>query len=753
MTVESADDGDLRMDMGAVLGAIGRRLPRIILVSVLALVATYAVVSFMPRMYQSSASILVENRDNTYTRAVNDTTVGPSPSSAGTISSQIQLIESRDTLLPVIEQEKLASVPEFNGTGKSPLSGLFGFLQKKSKADVEDIVLQNLDQRMTVVRERDSSIITVLVKSENPNLAARLANAIAEAAVARRADLSLSDTADASKWLNTEIVTLRKNVNAAEDKVANFKVKNDLFTGTNDTSLIKQQLSDVSNQITAAKERESQAQSRAELIRSLLKAGQPIDGVSDVRNSVTIQQLTQTRATLASQRAQLLATLLPNHPSVRAVEAQIKEVDRQIGVEGRRVAGSLEAEAKVEADLASSLEAELSRIKQASATATKQGVTLDELQREATAERTLLESYLGRYRDATSRARANAVLPDIRILTYAAPSDKAVSPRTGFILLAVAVVALALQVGGILFAELVSGRALVDRRELDERRLKPKPATTTRRPKVASGNAKPVVAQQPTPPGPEARRERKGLRAWFSSHASTVGTALTSEEPPVIFPESVAAPAPVQTKANVAGPELAVASESGENKPRITNPLDLGNLSADLALGRARIVVLVGLGDDRGVDAMAERLVRDALHRELSIVKVNAGNGPVSHEVGISDLNAGTASFGDVVQKGGHEGLAEVPWGTLGALAPRSTRPLTLIEALSDIYEAVVILAGKAGAEGTLAAFAGLSCRVVLVSHGEPDLAEADKARAEVEALGFDTIQVIAAPERQTEVA
>ncbi len=151
--------------------------------------------------------------------------------------------------------------------------------------------------------------------------------------------------------------------------------------------------------------------------------------------------------------------------------------------------------------------------------------------------------------------------------------------------------------------------------------------------------------------------------------------------------------------------------------------------------------------------AVAERLVADALHRGLSVVQVDAGSGRPSTAPGITDLTAEQASFGDVVHKVSSDGLAEVPWGQLQTMDRRSTRPMTLIEALSDIYEVVVVSTGRIGMASSLPMFAGAKCRLVLVANGEPDAGLADDARADAEALGFEAVQIIAAPELQAEVA
>src|SRR5690606_37943567 len=118
-------------------------------------------------------------------------------------------------------------------------------------------------------------IITIVVRSENPDLAARLANAIAEAHVARLTGLVIEDTADASQWLSDEIDKLRTLVSDAEARVAAYRVENDLFVGSNNTSLLDQQLSEIARQITEAQQRRSAVESRANVLTALIQAGQP----------------------------------------------------------------------------------------------------------------------------------------------------------------------------------------------------------------------------------------------------------------------------------------------------------------------------------------------------------------------------------------------------------------------------------------------------------------------------------------------
>ncbi|ODT67683.1 MAG: hypothetical protein ABS75_23215 [Pelagibacterium sp. SCN 63-23] len=780
MSYESPAADDARIDVSALLSAVIRRLPRIVLVTVALLVATFVVLMFQPRLYESSASLLVEPRSNPYVLASNEA-APVSGGEAGVVSSQIELLKSRDTLLAVIDQLDLRSVAEFNGSlaGPSPLAMITQLMGRRSATpnSIDETVLSTLYERLTVVQERDSRIISVLVRSADPQLAAAIANAIANAHVARRAQLSLSDTADASGWLRAEIDRLRVSVQQAESAVADFKVSNDLFTGNNNTSLLDQQLSTVATQITAAQERKNTALSRAALIRGLIERNQPIDGVADVRESVIIQRLSEEKARLQGEHAQRSATLLANHPSIRSLNAQIAELDNQIRVEGNRVASALEAEAQIEANLEASLQADLARAKSTASTATMDNVTLDGLEREAKAQRDLLEAYLLRYNEASSRVETSSALPDVRVVSIAAPSVTPASPKTSLTMLAVGIVSFVLQVGVVIFAELMSGRALasvpqpirpqdeLDTTPFDSAELEPEqrweePEAEVDADAVTLEISEPELLPEPAAalyhqpvaddePDPEAMRNfmralmlDRSARSEDEADAEfTASTAEPSESAAEPELEQEADPAPRFELDN--GPESAAATASGA----AADLLRYSDLVADLVLGRTHLLLLADHGHEQPGRLMAEDLVGDALGKGLSVALIDAGTGVPTENPGLTDLSAGSASFGDVVQRSADHTFAEVTWGQGASIDQSSSRPLTLVEALGDIYEVVVVLTGRVNRRSMLGAFAELGGRIVLVSENDEDMESLDDIRRRLEEAGLARVEITALAE------
>ncbi len=668
-SASGAEKSEESIDASVILRDVVSRLFRIGLVTVLLLAAAYAVLLFVPRLYESRAELLVEPRSTAYTSAASNQNAETYYIDIATVSSQIELIKSRDTILAAIETAALRDEPAFEGWSDSEIVGEIG-------------------DNLVVTQERASRLISVAYRHTDPDLAAKVANAVVQAHVQRRAGQQISDTVDATAWLQQEITRLRQDVVGAERAIADFRVQNDLFTGSNNESLTNQQLSNFSAQITAANERRNAAQSRAQLIRSLLESGQSVGGVSDVQSSAIVQQLSQEMARLQGERAQQAATFLPSHPTIRALDAQIAEIDTQISNEGRRVAQALEAQAQIEADLEQSLQAELERVKVTAGSDTIEGVTLAELEREAAAQRELLNAYLLRFTEASARSDMGSALPDVRVVSEAVPSSSPASPKTSLVLLAVGIAAVLLQVGAVIFSELLSGRALVER---------------------------------------PARRERPDLDQEDPGAAALDDAGVT---------EAPEAPQP-----------LAI---TGHRPPATPIDTEIEALAASV-LARLDRVILVA-SDHNAQESLdfAERLTAAFVDNGQSVAEIDAASGQQGIELGLTDLCAEGAEFGDVVHRGADDRFAFVPWGQGTRLNRNTERVATLVEALSDIYEAIVIVTGRVGMTSSLPLFTGIEGKCVLLSSaGTSNSAEA----REIAALGFSDIRVIATAEPQSEVA
>ena len=75
-------------------------------------------------------------------------------------------------------------------------------------------------------------------------------------------------------------------------------------------------------------------------------SGRSLDAL-DIANSELIRRLSEQRVTLRAQLAEQTSTLLPQHPRIKEMRAQVGDLDQQIRSEGERLARSFENEARV----------------------------------------------------------------------------------------------------------------------------------------------------------------------------------------------------------------------------------------------------------------------------------------------------------------------------------------------------------------------------------------------------------------------
>src|SRR5258707_6664861 len=313
-----SDFGDL--DLRAIGQALNRKRSWIIIPTLLALVLSLAAVNLIPPRYKSEARILIDGRENVFLRPNGERDDQRNAVDPEAVTSQVQLLLSRDLAREIIKKNKLAERPEFDPIlqGLSPvksLMALFGIGRDPFSLTPEERVLDAYFDRYTAYAVDKSRVIVVEFQSRDPELAARVANSIAEGYLVLQQDARQQQAKSAGQWLSGEIENLRKKVAESESRVEDFRSKSSLFVGTNNTTLSNQQIGEINTQLNNARALKSDAESKARVIREMLQSGKPIKA-SEVLNSELTRRLSEQRITLRAQLAEQSSTLLDQHPRI-----------------------------------------------------------------------------------------------------------------------------------------------------------------------------------------------------------------------------------------------------------------------------------------------------------------------------------------------------------------------------------------------------------------------------------------------------
>src|ERR1700710_1502506 len=456
--VAASETGDL--DLHALGQALKRKRGWIIVPTILATILSISAVNMITPRYKSEARILIDGRENVFLRPNGERNDEQRAGlDAEAVTSQVQLLLSRDLARDIIKKNNPADRPEFDPVlqGLSPvksLLALFGIGRDPFSLTPEERVLDAYFDRLTAYAVDKSRVIVIEFQSRDPELAARVANSIADGYLVMQQNARQQQAKSASQWLAGEIDSLRKKVADAESRVEDFRSKSSLFVGTNNTTLSNQQMGELNTQLNNARALKSDAESKARLIREMLQSGKPIEA-SEVLNSELTRRLSEQRVTLRAQLAEQSSTLLDGHPRVKELKAQLSDLDRQLREEAGKISRSLENDSRIANGRVEGLIASLDQLKKQASSNNGQDVQLRAFEREAKAQRDLLESYLAKYREATTRENIEAAPADGRIISRASVSNIPAYPKKLPIVLIATLATLLLTSGAIVTGELL----------------------------------------------------------------------------------------------------------------------------------------------------------------------------------------------------------------------------------------------------------------------------------------------------------
>jgi succinoglycan biosynthesis transport protein ExoP len=695
-SVDATVAGDL--DFGALGQALLRKRGWIIIPTLLAAALSITAVNLVAPRYKSEARILVDGRENVFLRPNGERNEERTSLDAEAVTSQVQLLLSRDLAREIIKKNKLAERPEFDPVlqGMSPLKSLlalFGIGRDPFSLTPEERVLDAYYDRFTAYAVDKSRVIVIEFQSSDPDLAARVANSIAEGYLVVQQNARQEQAKAASQWLSGEIDNLRKKVSEAESRVEDFRSKSSLFVGTNNTTLSNQQMGELNTQLNNARALKSDAESKARLIREMLQSGMPIEA-SEVVNSELIRRLSEQRVTLRGQLAEQSSTLLDNHPRIKELKAQLADLDRQIRDEASKLSRSLDNDSRIASGRVEGLSASLEQLKKLATSTNGNDVQLRALEREAKAQRDLLESYLAKYREANTRENIDAAPADGRIISRASVSNTPAYPKKLPIVLIATLAMLMLSAGAIATGELLR--------------------MTAPRAVAVFGTSSP--ASSPVPAAAEI--------------------AVADREPG--FDETVAeiSSAPRAEVAHEIAPELT----------------EIEDLAGDLrnAGEAARKVTILGTATGESITLTALILAR-LLARDARVVVVDLSGSSLAIPAvsvdptapGLAELMIGEASFSQVITKDRLSRVHLVSAGRPGFdRALLQSQRLTLaIDALLRVYDHVLLDAGTASE--LPAELLTAKARAVVV----PDASMAADARTlmcdQLRAAGFSEVRML----------
>jgi succinoglycan biosynthesis transport protein ExoP len=459
-----SEGSDAFIDLDKLMAILIRRARTIGACVAAFLVLAVVYLLFATSIYTSMTQILLDENMSKYAEDQ------PSPAASSQqadmeISSAVEILKSNEMALRVADATDLANNDTILHPPMSPMAliksgiklvtSVFTFggppvPEDAAKEGRRQQAAAALQDNLTVERVARSSVIAVSFRSADPQLAAKITRAYSDAYLTDQLNANFDATERASVWLQERLNDLRERSQQAALDVEKYRADNGL-TSTGGELMSEQQLADLNKQLILAQADTATAAARYNQFKTITDLG-PDNAINNANipagqgdNSV-LQDL-KTRYFAVQKREQdVTQNFGADHPQAVALRSERQDLTRQIFQQLQQLTASYKNEYDVARSREASLHDSIENVVGKNSEANKSVVHMHELEQKAAALKTLYESYLGRFEEATQQR--SFPIAKARVISEAGVPTAPSSPKKTMVI-ALSVV-LGLMAGGAL---------------------------------------------------------------------------------------------------------------------------------------------------------------------------------------------------------------------------------------------------------------------------------------------------------------
>ena len=463
------------------LGAVRRQIFPVLVLALLG--AAFGGVYFMqaPQKFTATATLLINTRKMEIFQqpAVSD----EMPVQAmGAVESQLELLKSDEVALRVIRKLNLADDQRFIQKARNLVQQIWSKLVPGqiielpvlSDGERQNLALMLFDQSLTVERLSVTYAIQIKFQSRYPDLAAEVANAVADAYVDLQRTSEYDAARRASDWLEGRIPELRLKSEAAQRAVVEYKHEHNIVETNTGQLIDDQRLFDMNPRLNAARDETLKAKARYDQLAassgvgssSAFAGGSDSNGTGSAGSGL-LDKLRSQYSDVASKEAESSAKLGPNNPTIISLRNQKAELRSEITQEVQHLKETSESEyvaAQVhEAALKKEFDAAVARSQEGK----EAQVKLLELEASARAYQDLYNTYISRYN--ASLQQAASPVAEASVITPATPLIQRDYKKTYQVAALFPLAGIMLGFGVALLREMLSGRAFLTSKSIQSR--------------------------------------------------------------------------------------------------------------------------------------------------------------------------------------------------------------------------------------------------------------------------------------------
>ncbi len=376
------------------------------------LVTVFSVVGIaslkMTPVYEANGSIAINKPDSSLGNFNNSPTFNLDYYDPTEIETEVKILQSDLLALQVVKDLALDRRPEFGGKAAPPSPSL-DLAPDPLQADPSrtSALISNFRGNLKVALAPNTKIIEVHFRSADKVLAANVVNKLMEDYTENNFKSRFDSTMQAEEWLKNQLVDLQMKVENSQEKLVRYQKEHEILGIDEKQNITTAKLDELNKALTAAESERMNKESVYRLVQSgdadtVASAATALEAAGSGTQSASslLEGLRTKEADLKIQAAELNTQFGPSYPKLAQVNNQLKEIDAQILLETRKVAGKIRGQYLAAVQRENMLHDALEKQKQEENKLNESAIEYSILKRDLESYRTLYEGLMEKMKEA-----------------------------------------------------------------------------------------------------------------------------------------------------------------------------------------------------------------------------------------------------------------------------------------------------------------------------------------------------------------
>jgi capsular exopolysaccharide synthesis family protein len=369
---------------------------------------TTLVVFEMTPVYRSTSQLFIETSNKAKVLTLSDLYNEAQRGSSEAFNSQIQIIKSRPVALNVIKTLDLVNNPAIDPRQNSKWYDFKLNIfepESKSKEEAEakllESVLTKFGKDLTIEPVLKSEIVKISFDSTDKVLAAKVANAVVEAYIDIDLDSRSQMTQRANMWLTDRMAGLKKNLEASEQALQQFREKENIIDNKGVVlSGTGKQYEEVSSNLVTARMRLSEAESAYNQVKNHKDQSlENLESIPAVLKDLTVQEMKRRDSEATRTVTELKDRYAAAHPKMIAALAEQKSAHEALARAVEAVINGVTREYEIARANANAAALAQNKTKDEIQSLTRKEAQLSSLQHEVDSNKALYDTFLNRAKE------------------------------------------------------------------------------------------------------------------------------------------------------------------------------------------------------------------------------------------------------------------------------------------------------------------------------------------------------------------